>query len=85
MRPNCCAATNRRDGPGRDSTSDIDRRFAVGPLEVRLPPSWLESEAEFREVLRGEFELNMTNEEIDQCVAVMKIKGTGDPPHPFFA
>jgi hypothetical protein len=55
------------------------------PAGSPLTPSWLESEAEFREGLRGEFELNLTNEEIDQCVAVMKIKGTGDPPHPFFA
>jgi len=36
-------------------------------------------------VLRGEFGLNMTDDEIDQCVAVMKAKGTGDAPHPFFA
>jgi N-hydroxyarylamine O-acetyltransferase len=51
----------------------------------RAEKRWLESEAEFRDVLRGGFELNMTDEEIDQCVAVMKIKGTGDAPHPFFA
>jgi hypothetical protein len=56
-------------------------READGHAEKR----WLENEAEFRDVLRGEFGLNMTDEEIDRCVAVMKIKGTGDAPHPFFA
>ena len=46
---------------------------------------WLAKEAEFCDVLRGEFGLNMTDEEIHRCVAVMKNKGTGDTPHPFFA
>jgi len=36
-------------------------------------------------VLRGEFGLNLSDQQIDQCVAVMKTKGTGDAPHPFFA
>jgi len=36
-------------------------------------------------VLHGEFGLNISDREIDQCVAVMRAKGTGDRPHPFFA
>jgi N-hydroxyarylamine O-acetyltransferase len=36
-------------------------------------------------VLRGEFGLNLSDQQFEQCVAVMKTKGTGDAPHPFFA
>jgi hypothetical protein len=36
-------------------------------------------------VLRDEFGLNMSDREIDQCIAIMKAKGSGDAPHPFFA
>ena len=36
-------------------------------------------------VYRGEFGLKLSDREIDQCVAIMKAKGTGDEPHPFFA
>jgi N-hydroxyarylamine O-acetyltransferase len=56
-------------------------RDADGHAERR----WLDIDSEFRDVLRGEFGLNMSDQEIDQCVAVMKAKGSGDAPHPFFA
>jgi N-hydroxyarylamine O-acetyltransferase len=36
-------------------------------------------------VLRGEFGLNISDPQIDECVAIMKAKATGDAPHPFFA
>jgi N-hydroxyarylamine O-acetyltransferase len=45
----------------------------------------LAAESEFREILWCEFGVNMSDEDIDRCVAVMKAKGTGDAPHPFFA
>jgi N-hydroxyarylamine O-acetyltransferase len=46
---------------------------------------WLATDSEFRDVLRVEFELNMSDEDINRCVAVREAKGTGDAPHPFFA
>jgi N-hydroxyarylamine O-acetyltransferase len=45
----------------------------------------LATESEFGDVLRGEFGLNVSDQQIDECVAVTKAKGTGDAPHPFFA
>lgn len=51
----------------------------------RAEKRWLSSDSEYCDVLRGEFGLNMTDQEIDRCVAVMKAKGTGDAPHPFFS
>jgi hypothetical protein len=60
----------------------------AGALTIRSPSfdkRWLTSDCEYHDVLRGEFGLNISDQEIDQCVAVMKAKGTGDAPHPFFA
>ena len=51
-------------------------------LDRSLPVQYLSF---IRDVLRGDFELNMSDQQIDECVAVMKVKGTGDAPHPFFA
>jgi N-hydroxyarylamine O-acetyltransferase len=42
-------------------------------------------EAEFRSVLRREFGLNMTDEEIRACIEVVEGKGEKGAPHPFFA
>jgi hypothetical protein len=68
--------------------------FPVTPMHVARAPTsgsgksylWdIVAVREFRDVLRGEFGLNMSDQQIDECVAVMKAKGTGDAPHPFFA
>ena len=60
-------------------------RVTVRDADGRAEKRWLENEAEYVDVLRGEFGLNMSDQDIDQCVAIMKDKGTGDAPHPFFA
>lgn len=60
-------------------------RITVRDADGHTERRWLASDIEFRDVLRGEFGLNMSDQEVDQCVAVMKAKGTGDAPHPFFA
>jgi hypothetical protein len=39
----------------------------------------------FRSVLREEFGLRMTDEEIRACIEVMERKGEKGAPHPFFA
>jgi N-hydroxyarylamine O-acetyltransferase len=60
-------------------------RLTVRNADGQAKKRWLATDSEFRDVLQGEFGLNMSDEDIDQCVAVMKAKGTGDAPHPFFA
>ena len=62
-----------------------NRRVTVRDGDGQPKKCWLATDSEFRDVLRGEFGLNMSDEDISQCVAVMKAKGTGDAPHPFFA
>jgi N-hydroxyarylamine O-acetyltransferase len=60
-------------------------RVTVRDADGRAEKRWLATDSQFRDVLRSEFGLNMPDEDIDRCVAVMKAKGTGDAPHPFFA
>jgi N-hydroxyarylamine O-acetyltransferase len=74
-----------RPGPNRTRITMYNARVTVRDADGRAEKRWLQREADYRDVLRGEFGLNMTDDEIDQCVAVMKAKGTGDAPHPFFA
>ena len=74
-----------KPGPNRTRITMYNARVTVRDSDGHSEKRWLASEDEFRDVLRGEFGLNMSDEQIDQCVAVMKAKGTGDAPHPFFA
>jgi N-hydroxyarylamine O-acetyltransferase len=60
-------------------------RVTVRDADGHAEKRWLETDGEYYDVLRGEFGLNMSNQEIERCIAVMKTKGTGDTPHPFFA
>ncbi len=74
-----------RPGPDRTRITMYNARVTIRDADGRAEKRWLTTDSEFRETLRGEFALNMTDEEIDRCVAIMKAKGTGDAPHPFFA
>lgn len=56
-------------------------RHATGEADRRL----LKDEAEFRSVLRDQFGLNMSDEEIRACIEVMERRGKKGAPHPFFA
>src|SRR3954471_14230520 len=73
--------------PGRNRTritmfnARVTVRHANGEAERRL----LQSEDEYRSVLRNEFALNMSDEEIRSCIEVMERKGAKGAPHPFFA
>jgi N-hydroxyarylamine O-acetyltransferase len=73
--------------PGPDRTritmfnAQLTVRHATGGAERRI----LKEEAEFRTVLRDEFGLNMSDDEIRTCISVMERKGEKGPPHPFFA
>jgi N-hydroxyarylamine O-acetyltransferase len=71
--------------PNRTRITMYNARVTVRSADGHAERRWLATASEFRDVLRGEFGLNMSDREIDRCVAVMKTKGTGDAPHPFFA
>ena len=66
------------DLPGGSYLADV----GFGNL---APTSALKNEAEFRSVLRDEFGLNMSDDEIRTCISVMERKSTKRAPHPFFA
>jgi N-hydroxyarylamine O-acetyltransferase len=74
-----------RPGPNRSRITMYNARVTVRDAEGHPDKRWLASEREYHDVLRGEFGLNISDEEIDRCIAVMKAKGTGDAPHPFFS
>ena len=74
-----------KPGSHRTRVTMYNARVTVRDAEGRADKRWLEKDSDYHEVLRGEFGLNLSDQQIDQCVAVMKTKGTGDAPHPFFA
>ncbi|MBR1175940.1 arylamine N-acetyltransferase [Bradyrhizobium sp. KB893862 SZCCT0404] len=74
-----------KPGPNRSRITMYNARVTVRDADGHAEKRRLATENEFRDVLRGEFGLNLSDQEIDACVAVMKAKGTGDAPHPFFA
>ena len=46
---------------------------------------FLKDEAEYRSVLRDEFGLNMSDEDIQACISVMEQRAAKAAPHPSFA
>jgi N-hydroxyarylamine O-acetyltransferase len=74
-----------KPGPNRTRITMYNARVTVRDAEGHAEKRWLTTKSEFRDVLRGEFGLNMSDRQIDDCIAVMNAKGTGDAPHPFFA
>jgi N-hydroxyarylamine O-acetyltransferase len=74
-----------KPGPNRTRVTMYNARVTVRDAEGRADKRWLANDCEYHDTLRGEFGLNMTDQEIDRCIAVMKEKGTGDAPHPFFS
>jgi N-hydroxyarylamine O-acetyltransferase len=74
-----------KPGPNRRRITMYNARVTVHNADGHAERRWLATEREFGDVLRGEFELNLSDQQVDECVAVMKAKGTGDAPHPFFS
>src|SRR4051812_46096486 len=74
-----------RPGPNRTRITMYNARVTVRDVEGHADKRWLTTDIEYRDVLQGEFGLNISDQEIDQCLAIMRAKGTGDAPHPFFA
>ena len=74
-----------KPGPNGTRITMYNARVTVRDAQGQSKKRWLATDSEFRQVLRGDFGLSISDEDIDRCVAVMKAKGTGDAPHPFFA
>ncbi len=74
-----------RPKPDRSRITMYNSRVTVRDAEGRAEKRWLKTDSEYGDVLRGEFGLNLSDSEIDQCIVTMRAKGTGDAPHPFFA
>jgi hypothetical protein len=74
-----------RPGANRTRVTKCNARVTVRDADGRAEKRWLKNESEYCDVLRGEFGLNLSEQEIEQCVAVTRSKGTGDAPHLFFA
>jgi hypothetical protein len=49
-------------------------RVTVRDAHGQTKKRWLTTDSEFRDVLRGEFGLNMSDEDIDRCVVVLHHK-----------
>jgi N-hydroxyarylamine O-acetyltransferase len=74
-----------RPGPDKTRVTMFNRRVTVRHATGDAERRQLESETEFRSVLRDEFGLNMSDDEIRTCIDIMESKGEKGPPHPFFA
>lgn len=74
-----------RPGPNRTRITMFNRRVTVRHATGEAERRQLQSEAEFRTVLRDEFGLDMSDEDIRTCIDVMERKGEKGAPHPFFA
>ena len=74
-----------RPGAGRTRLTIFNRRFTVRHASGESERRMLETEADFHAVLRGDFGLDLSDEEISTCVRVMDERGARGAPHPFFA
>ena len=74
-----------RPGPDRTRITMFNRRVTVRHATGEADRRQLVDEAEFKNVLRDEFGLNMTDDEIRTCIDIMERKGEKGAPHPFFA
>jgi len=74
-----------KPGPNRTRVTMYNARVTIRDSDGYAEKRWLGEESEFRDVLRDEFGLNISDEDVHRCVAVIKAKGTGDALHPFFA
>ena len=74
-----------RPGPNRTRLTMFNARVTVRHASGEVERRFLTDEAEFRSVLKNEFGLNMSNEDISTCISVMEKKGAKGAPHPFFA
>jgi len=74
-----------RPGANRTRLTMFNARVTVRHASGEAERRHLRDEDEFRQVLREEFGLNMSDDDIRTCIEVMQQKGEKGAPHPFFA
>lgn len=74
-----------KPGPNRTRMTMFNARLTVRHATGKAERRLLKGEAEFRSALREEFGLNISDDEVRTCIAVMEQKGAKGAPHPFFA
>ncbi len=74
-----------RPGPDRTRITMFNARVTVRDADGSTQRRLLDTEEQYRSVLRDEFGLNLTDDEIRTCIDVMRCKGEKGAPHPFFA
>ena len=74
-----------RPGPNKTRLTMFNARVTLRHASGEAERRFLKDEAEYRSVLRDEFGLNMSDQDIRACISVMQQKGAKGAPHPFFA
>jgi N-hydroxyarylamine O-acetyltransferase len=74
-----------KPGPKRTRFTMYNTKLTVRDADGHFDVRSLTKEHEYVDVLRRDFGLQMSGQEVGRCIATMKAKGTGDAPHPFFA
>src|SRR5215467_4106606 len=74
-----------RPGANRARLTMFNARVTVRHASGEVERRFLRDEQEFRSVLKNEFGLNMSDEDIGRCISVMEKKGAKGSRHPFFA
>lgn len=74
-----------RPGPNKTRLTLFNARFNVRHASGEVDRRMLQGETEFEAVLRDEFGIALTEEEIKTALANIAQRATPGPPHPFFA
>jgi N-hydroxyarylamine O-acetyltransferase len=74
-----------RPGPDRTRLTLFNARFNERHASGRVVRRTLKGEDEYRSVLTNEFGLTLANGDLRKALAHVERRGTGGPPHPFFA
>jgi N-hydroxyarylamine O-acetyltransferase len=74
-----------RPGPNRTRLTLFNARFNVRHASGEVVRRTLESEADFRSVLRDDFGIMLSDAELQTALKHVEQRGTRGPPHPFFA
>ena len=74
-----------KPGPNKTRITMFNARVTVRHANGEAKRRLLKDAAEFRLVLRDEFGLNISDDDVHQCIEVMERQGHRGAPHPFFA